>query len=524
MSAVRSDEECIRVGVTLDGRRVARWKCDVLRGLREQEGVELALVVLTAPQGSGHRGPGGRLLRLYCAADRLVFAREHDPLRTADVSGLIEGVPTADRGRGGVPADVGRLDVGLALGGEDDPLLADARHGVWTYRHGDGREARDDLPYLRDIRAGRLASQVALVRRSDGRVLASSAVRTDLVSLQRVRARALLRCRHFAARCLRDLRDGVAADAGPQEPEVARVATGPPGAGAMVSVIARIFLRLLGHRIRNALWQEQWSFAVRPPDPAPPPASFAAGRMHRPPRGRDWADPFPLRVDGRSWVFFEEVPWRGGHGHISVGELGAGGALRDVRVALATQHHLSYPFVFTHDGESYLLPESRASSTTTLYRARALPDQWEPVGVLADVALYDPTLLLQDGRWWLFGTVAEPGESQDDELFLFHADALAGPWRPHPRNPIVSDVRGARPAGPIIRDGERLLRPAQDCSGRYGRAVVFKQVLELSGERYREVEVARLEPDWLARNLATHHYATDERWAAIDALRRRRRW
>ena len=147
-----------------------------------------------------------------------------------------------------------------------------------------------------------------------------------------------------------------------------------------------------------------------------------------------------------------------------------------------------------------------------------------PVGPLTDVALYDPTLLQRDGGWWLFGTVAEPGESQDDELHLFYAPALEGPWEAHPRNPIVSDVRGARPAGPLIQDGARLLRPAQDCSGRYGRAVVFKEVVELSRTRYREVEVARLEPDWLARNLATHHYATNERWAAIDALRRRRRW
>ena len=54
--------------------------------------------------------------------------------------------------------------------------------------------------------------------------------------------------------------------------------------------------------------------------------------------------------------------------------------------------------------------------------------------------------------------------------------------------------------------------------------MVFKEVLELSPSAYREIEVARLEPDWLARNLATHHYATDARWAATDALRRRRRW
>ena len=351
---------------------------------------------------------------------------------------------------------------------------------MWTYRHGVGRERRDDVPYLRDIRERRLASHVALVRQSDHAVLARSTVRTDLVSLQRVRGAALLRCRHLADRCLRELRDGVDIVAGQDEPEVTRVASGGPSVTSLLAILGRIFLRLASHRISHALWHEQWSLVVRPCEDRPPPLSFADGRQLQPPRGRDWADPFPLHAGDRSWLFFEEVPWHGGHGHISVGELDERGRLHDVRVALATPHHLSYPFVFTHDGTAYLLPESRTSSATTLYRARSLPDDWEAACVLADVPLYDPTLLRRDGVWWLFGTVAAPGESEDDELHLFHAPALEGPWEAHPRNPVVSDVRGARPAGPFIRDGDRLLRPAQDCSGRYGRAVVFKQVLELS--------------------------------------------
>jgi hypothetical protein len=520
-----SSEGPIRVGVSLEGRRIPRWKHDVLLDLRATEDVELALVVITPREHPRGRSAADALLWVYRAADRRVFAGDPDPLQRVDASALLAGVPTVDRrkpGGGGVsPAP---LDVAIALGSESDPLLTVARLGVWTYRHGIGREWRDDVPYLRDIREGRLASHVALVRRSDHAVLARSTVRTDLVSLQRVRGAALLRCRHLAGRCLRQLRDGAEIVAERAEPDVTRVGPGGPSVGSLLSTAGRILLRLIGHRIHNALWHEQWSFVVRSPPLRPPPVSFAPGRLHRPPRGRDWADPFPLSSDGRSWLYFEEVPWRGGHGHISVGELDEWGGLHDVRVALATRHHLSYPFVFNHEGNAYLLPESRMSSATTLYRARSLPDDWTPVCVLADTALYDPTLLLRDGEWWLFGTVAEPGESQDDELHLFHAPALEGPWHAHPRNPIVSDVRGARPAGPLIRDGDRLLRPAQDCSGRYGRAVVFKEILELSPTRYQEVEVARLEPDWLARNLATHHYATDQRWAATDALRRRRRW
>lgn len=522
-----SSERPIRVGVTLDGRRVPRWKRDVLAGLVQVEGAELALVVLTGAARSRGRGVAGLLLRLYGALDRRIFALEPDPLEIVDVSDLIAGVATVERRTGGssdgAAAAGAEVDVAIALGAEDDVLLTGAPLGMWTYRHGLGRERDDDVPYLRDVKEKRLASHVALVRQSDQVVLAHSTIRTDLVSMQRVRSAALLRCRHLAGRLLRDLRDGAEPAAQPPAPE-----SGTParalGAVEVLSSVGRIPMRLVLRRLFNTLWHEQWLLVLRRVEDHPPPMSFAGARLHRPPRGCDWADPFPFRVNGRSWLFFEEIPWRGGRGHISVAELDDAGELHDRRIALATPHHLSYPFVFEHDGETYLLPESRASAATTLYRAREFPDDWEPLCVLADAAMYDPTPLYHEGSWWLFGTMADLGESQDDELHLFHADTLEGPWRPHPRNPVVSDVRGARPAGPLIRDGSRLVRPAQDCSGRYGRAVVFKEVLELSRSAYREVEVARLEPDWLVDNLATHHYATDELWAATDAMLRRRRW
>jgi hypothetical protein len=517
-------ERPIRVAVTLDGRQVARWKRDVLAGLREVEGTELALVVLARGPRARKRGLADLLLRLYSAVDRRIFALEPDPLDLVDVSNLIEGIPTVERRTGRVAGTPGAgVDVAIALGAETDVLIDEAPLGVWTYRHGLGRERADDVPYLRDVREKRLASHVALVRRSDQVVLAHSTIRTDLVSMQRVRSAALLRCRHLAGRLLRDVRDGAESVTQAAAPE--RV--GPPrplGAVEVLSSVGRIPLRLILRRLFNALWHEQWLLVVRPVEDRSPPISFAGARLHRPPRGRDWADPFPMRVNGRSWLFFEEIPWRGGRGHISVAELDEEGDMHDQRIVLATPHHLSYPFVFRHDDDIYLVPESRASSATTLYRAREFPDEWEPLCVLADEALYDPTPFYHDGTWWLFGTIAHLGESQDDELHLFYADRLAGPWHPHPRNPVVSDVRGARPAGPIIRDGSRVVRPAQDCSGRYGRAVVFKEVLELSRSGYHELEVARLEPDWLVDNLATHHYATGERWTATDAMLRRRRW
>lgn len=117
-----------------------------------------------------------------------------------------------------------------------------------------------------------------------------------------------------------------------------------------------------------------------------------------------------------------------------------------------------------------------------------------------------------------------PGGRLNDETFLYFSDRLEDWWTPHPRNPVVSDARCARPAGrPFVHDG-RLIRPSQDCTGRYGRRVVFNAVEQLTTDDYRERPVGALGPEWAPlANLAAHTYTFDGDWEATDGLRTFRR-
>ena len=46
--------------------------------------------------------------------------------------------------------------------------------------------------------------------------------------------------------------------------------------------------------------------------------------------------------------------------------------------------------------------------------------------------------------------------------FLFYSDdPTSTEWNPHPKNPIISDVRNARPGGHIFEYKNKILRPAQ---------------------------------------------------------------
>jgi hypothetical protein len=115
--------------------------------------------------------------------------------------------------------------------------------------------------------------------------------------------------------------------------------------------------------------------------------------------------------------------------------------------------------------------------------------------------------------------VAAQGQahSENDELNLYFADSPLGPWALHPRNPVVADVRRARPAGRVLRVNGRLFRPAQDCSVRYGYAVSFQRIDVLTETAYEESGAGRLEPGWLPGNVATHTFNRDEDFEAVDA-------
>jgi hypothetical protein len=72
------------------------------------------------------------------------------------------------------------------------------------------------------------------------------------------------------------------------------------------------------------------------------------------------------------------------------------------------------------------------------------------------------------------------------------------------------------PAGALFYDGDRLIRPSQDCAKAYGYALVFSEVLSLTDTEYQERPIARLDPGWVRGNLGTHTYTRTEQFEAID--------
>jgi hypothetical protein len=515
----------LRIGVTIGESSVPRW---ALRVLDQIDACSFAEIVGCVPAAQARRSARSRLLyEMYCRLDERRLGGVEDPLAEIDVSGWLAARPAIGRASG--PDALGtirawELDVMLALGRHI--VLDCARYGTWSYWHGDGGEA----PFFQEVYDGEPVCTSALHRCTDRSfdAIYRSASSTDRVSLQRSRARVYSKTPQLALRTLRDVhRDGELTVLEREDrPRPASPRGRAPTNRQMLRFAARLAGRVARREAHAARAHQQWFLAYQRRGPGlPTTGRFRGATVLRPPADRFYADPCLVERDESAYLFFEEFVFAEGKGAVACCRLTPDGSCTPPEVVLERPYHLSYPFVFFAGGEAFMVPESAANGTLELYRANAFPRGWVLDTVLmSDVQAVDPTFLEHDGRRWLFANIAVEGASHDDELCLFGADSVRGPWGPHPRNPVVSDVRQARPAGrPFVDEDGTLIRPSQDCAGLYGSAVVLSRIEALDGREYRETPVGRLEPSWHPGNLGTHTYARSASWEALDGRIWRRR-
>ncbi len=284
-----------------------------------------------------------------------------------------------------------------------------------------------------------------------------------------------------------------------------------------------------GRRLRGLVAHEgHWRIGVRallPGEPACDRLDWRSDdhwRWAPDDRKRYYADPFLFEENGVTYVFCEEYPYATQKGVISAFALGATGASGAARVVLERPYHLSYPVVFRHGGQIWMMPESSGNRTLELYRADPFPFHWTLDRVLlSDVEMSDATAFEWRDGWWLTAATNEPGTSTWDCLSLFSGAGPLGPWTATGDGPVLVDASAARPAGnPFRRNGE-LWRPAQDCTRGYGAGLALCRVDELGPGVLRQSVMRRF-----ASPGGMHTFNASDRFVAIDTVgfRNRSAW
>ncbi|HEU4665508.1 MAG TPA: hypothetical protein VFS55_15875 [Dokdonella sp.] len=523
----------LRVVAFVDRAVVPAWIAETLAALAADDACEL-LAVLHARLPAAPRRVRAidAFVRVDAAlagsarkATAAVALRE----RLAGIA-LVDVVAREERGRLVLDergaARVRALDADLLLGfgvpPPSDELSALGRRGDWFFERDATDARRHGLRHLLPLQRGEAVSPGGIVVHDgrDWRRFGGDFSATAQLSFARNRAYQLLRVPATLVRLLRRLAAGESPSGEPVP------AFAPPGALALVALVLRLAARALRRHVPRLGRAEDWLLAARradaPLDPACPRTHDL--RVLATPPGRFWADPSLVRHEGRDWLFVEEYPYTTRRGRIAVAELDAALAPVDVQTVFDEPWHLSYPLVYEWQGELWLTVESSAARTFALHRAVEFPARWAfAAELLRGRNAVDGTLHHDGVHWYLFACISESPLDVDrrvwTDLFLFVADSPLGPWRAHPANPLLSDVRRARPAGKLFVHEGRLIRPAQDCSVDYGYAVVFNEVVVLDPLRYEERPLGRIEPDWLPGLRGCHTYTRGAGLEIVDGKR-----
>lgn len=501
MTAQLEKSTLLRIGIIIESFLQPRWVRKSLEDALATGLCTFALVVKAAPR---KQSGGGLLYKLYDRMDRRLFPTAATEL--VNIEDLFTGVPVIDD-----LDQIADLDllINCAAPELNEKLSSRAKHGVWFYAFGDApgfNEVMHQLPITH-------SSLRSLNGNTEEVIYHSASPTLSRFSVGLNNNTCYWKSAAFIARALKDLHAGQTFASSNNTAGLSQM----PGNAEMSQMFLKLSTRAAARAVEKFSSFEQWILAYQ--------FDGEEFKYLIPPAGRFWADPFQIKVDGRYYIFFEEYVNSAGRAHISVVEVDHNGIISGPTEVLKLDCHLSYPFVFEWQGDYYMIPETGERNVVELYRASSFPLKWEPVKVLLEANQpLDATLIEVNGTWWMFVNVQEEGVAVNwDELHLYYAESPLGPWKPHARNPVVSDVRSARPAGRLFWSKNVLYRPSQDSSLRYGYATTINKVTDLSSTTYTETEVLKILPDWDKDIIGIHTVNLLEEMTVIDCLARRRR-
>lgn len=504
-----------RIGIMCLGRTFPAWQAETIRSVLEIPGVSIDLLIIQerAPAAVGKLArilgePKHLLWNVYnkgIVQRRSVASRPVDLTNELAATAEIRCTPIKVGKYGERLADedvdaIRERDLDMLLrfgfGILKGAVLDSARHGIWSFHHGDEREYRGQPPAFWEMADGAPVVGAILQRiteRLDAGVVLHRG-RFGIVdhSYRRTRDELFLAATDFPSIAIRRILNGdtsiVAAAPSETDSPVRRT----PGNGTMLGFLfamARSFLKAQWKGMARA---SKWTIGVaRVPitsmiDHELPPIDWIAEQGSN----RYFADPFPDPTGASAVVLVEDYDHTTHRGVISSIDIDGN---RQARVVLDAGVHASYPYLFEDGGVIYCVPETYQARQVRIYRSKTFPDGWELAGTILDgVPALDPTITRHDGRWWLFCTLA--GAHSNTKLYAFHSETILSGWQPHSLNPIKSDITSSRPGGRPFRHEGHLYRPAQDSSLSYGGAIAINRVDELTPTSFRETTVKRIQP------------------------------
>lgn len=229
------------------------------------------------------------------------------------------------------------------------------------------------------------------------------------------------------------------------------------------------------------------------------------------------ADPFVFEADGEHYIFVEQYENDKEKGSIGYFRF-ENGVPVNKGILIENSYHMSYPDVFEYDGRYYMIPESSANRTIDLYIADRFPDRWKKVKSLIEGQKYvDSTVYKDEDSDYLISYTMVGGF----EVHVFQLNMEKQELKLISKKRYDKNV--ARPGGRLFVENGKLMRPAQDCSRKYGEALIIYEVDDLNRDGVLvEHEVRRIEAGKLSVEKnpeRVHQLTTDNLYEVVDVYK-----
>lgn len=233
--------------------------------------------------------------------------------------------------------------------------------------------------------------------------------------------------------------------------------------------------------------------------------------LDNPYNNRWFADPFLLFVDGKEiHVLVEEFYDPINRGRISRLIIDRKSLLiKSITPILELPTHLSFPAIIRDDDKVYIYPENSASGNLDLYLYSPDSNKCEFVKNLCKQPLTDAICTSIWGEKLIFSTQLPTQNKNVLSYYAMNSDSFSKSGE------IIFNSNIARNAGDwFVLNGD-VFRPAQDCTTRYGGAVIIQKVIKQK-DSYSFENILRIEEKYANYTLGCHTFNYLDGIAVID--------
>lgn len=381
-----------------------------------------------------------------------------------------------------------RFGFGIIRGG----ILESAKYGVWSFHHGDERFFRGGPFGFWEVAKRNNTTGVILQKLTNkldsGVVLLRRHHRTVFHSWKEMRQR-LLHSNSDMPLCavkaiMSNAIDFALLSASSTDAKIYKT----PSNGRMLFFMLQLYCAKIKFHFRDLFIHERWRLAYSRLGQDVLNGMNVNAKLYYPDRKSSFlADGFLLSGGDEPVILCEE------YNHMR--EIGTICCLADNKrnTALSHSYHLAFPYVFDHDGKTYVMPESAESKTLPIYSFDRKTKELKFLkNIMEGQCIIDPAWCFYNGFFWLFCGLK--GQEPNEKLFLFFSDKLDGDYKPHPLNPIKVDPHGSRSAGTIFFRNGALIRPAQVSIKFYGEYISMQRITKLSPFEFSEESIGEIKP------------------------------